>query len=64
MLIGIKEGLSYELLDDSQPDGIKTTEELIRMGLKQEESTEESTKNPVREDITSFRQIFKGNQKK
>ena len=64
VLIGIKEGLSYELLDDSQPDGIKTTEELIRMGLKQEESTEESTKNPVREDITSFRQIFTGNQKK
>ena len=34
------------------------------MGLKQEKSTEESTKNPVREDIASFRQIFTGNQKK
>ena len=64
VLIGIKEGLSDELLDDSQPDGIKTTEELIKMGLKQEKNTEENTKHPIREDIASFRQIFKSNQEK
>jgi len=37
---------------------------LIKMGLKQEKNTEENTKHPIREDIASFRQIFKSNQEK